>query len=155
MVTGLVQLLSVNVMLDIVQSLLMEDRFVKPKVNFFQCFCRIKICCFSAVTTCPPRSVGLVRYPTTLSPVSGSVTVITQCVDNAHVSNCTSLNVKCTSNGSWSGQIPRCQCDEGYQKVNGSGTQICEGEQYNKNDNHYSLYTIRLILFLCVLHTQV
>ena len=102
----------------------------------FQCFCKIKICHFSAVTTCPPRSVGLVRYPTTLAPVSGSVTVTTQCVDNAHISNSTSLNVKCTSNGSWSGQIPQCQCDEGYQKVNGSGTQTCQGEQYNKNDNH-------------------
>ena len=136
MVTGLVQLLSVNVTLDIVQSLLVKDRFVKLKVNLFQCFYRIKICHFSAVTTCPPRSVGLVRYPTTLAPTSGSVTVITQCVDNAHIFNSTSLNVKCTSSDSWSGETPQCQCDEGYKKVNGSGTQTCQGEQYNKNDNH-------------------
>ena len=29
--------------------------------------------------------LGLVRYPTTLAPASGSVTVTAQCADNAHV----------------------------------------------------------------------
>ena len=72
--------------------------------------------------------MGLVRYPTTLAPASGSVTVTTQCADNAHIFNSTTLNATCTSSGSWSGQIPQCQCNEGYQSINISGKQICEGE---------------------------
>ena len=72
--------------------------------------------------------IGLVHYPTTTAPVSGSVTVTTQCADNADIFNSTSLNVTCTSSGSWSGETPQCQCDEGYQSNNISGTQICEGE---------------------------
>ena len=31
------------------------------------------------------QTVGLVRYPTTQAPASGSLTVTTQCADNAHV----------------------------------------------------------------------
>ena len=63
--------------------------------------------------TCVAKSEGLVRYPTTLAPVSGSVTVTTQCADNAHgVSS--SPSVLCTSSGSWSGAIPQCQCNTGY-----------------------------------------
>ena len=60
--------------------------------------------------------MGLVRYPTTLAPASGSRTVATQCADNAHLtSSCP--NVECTSVGVWSGEIPQCECDEGYQAV--------------------------------------
>ena len=72
--------------------------------------------------------IGLVHYPTTTAPVSGAVTVTTQCADNAHIFNSTSLNVTCTSSVSWSDEIPQCQCDEGFQSINISGTQICEGE---------------------------
>ena len=64
-----------------------------------------------------------------LASLSGSVTVTLQCADNAHIKTSSSLNVSSTSNGNWSGETPRCQCDEGYHKVNVSGTQICEGEQ--------------------------
>ena len=78
---------------------------------------------------CEGKTVGLVHYPTTLAPVSGSVTVTTQCVDNAHIFNSTSLNVTCTSIGSWSGKIPQCQCDERYHSVIFSEVQICEGEE--------------------------
>ena len=71
------------------------------------------------------RSVGLVRYPTTLAPASGSVTVTTQCADNAHVRSGSSLSVRCTSSGSWSG-TPVCECDAGYRAVSVSGRQICQ-----------------------------
>ena len=78
---------------------------------------------------CEAKGVGLVRYPTTLAPASGSVTVTTQCADNAHVINSTSLNVTCTSNGTWVGQTPQCQCDDGYHEIRVNGTQIiCQGK---------------------------
>ena len=60
------------------------------------------------------------------------MTVTTKCADNSHIFNSTSLNssrnVLCVSDGNWSGQIPECQCDEGYHEMNVSGTQICQGE---------------------------
>ena len=70
--------------------------------------------------------MGLVRYPTTLSPISGSVAVTTLCADNAHRTS-SSLNVSCTSSGNWSGTIPQCQCDTGYHAVTVGGRQICQG----------------------------
>ena len=60
------------------------------------------------------------------------MTVTVKCVDNAHIINSTRLNVTCTPNGSWSGQTPQCECDEGYLNVNVTGTQTCEGEQHKK-----------------------
>ena len=70
--------------------------------------------------------MGLVRYPTTLAPASGSVTVTTQCADNAHRTS-SSLNVSCTSSGNWSGTTPQCECDAGYWPTTLSGRQFCEG----------------------------
>ena len=78
-------------------------------------------------TVCGAKSEGLVDYPTTLAPVSGSVTVAVQCADSAHIINSTSLNVRCTSNGSWSGGTPVCACDERYHEITHNGTHICEG----------------------------
>ena len=92
----------------------------------------INAACYSiaidyAIILCEAKSEGIVRYPTTLAPVSGSVTVTTQCADNAHIINSTSLNVTCTSNGTWTGLTPHCQCDDGYHKVTVNGTHTCEG----------------------------
>ena len=64
--------------------------------------------------------MGLVRYPATLAPA----VVTTQCADNANTT--TSLSVTCRSDGNWSG-TPQCQCNSGYQAVNISGRQICQG----------------------------
>ena len=77
-------------------------------------------------TTCEVKSEDLVCYPTTLAPVSGSVTVTTQCADNAHRTS-SSLEVLCTSSGYWSGVTPQCECDTGYHSTTVSGTQICQG----------------------------
>ena len=93
------------------------------------------ICKGNAV--CEGKTVGLVHYPTTLSPVSGSVSVTTQCADNAHISNSTCPNVTCTSNCSWSGETPQCQCDEGYQSINIGGTQNVMLKSKNRNLQKY------------------
>ncbi|CAI8015985.1 hypothetical protein GBAR_LOCUS9864, partial [Geodia barretti] len=82
-----------------------------------------------SVNTCPARSFGLVDYPTTLAPVSGSVTVATQCADNAHVRTGFSLNVRCSSSGSWTGTTPQCECDTGYRAVTVSGRKICQTDE--------------------------
>ena len=80
-------------------------------------------------TTCSERSVGLVHYPTTLAPASGSVPVTTQCADNANIRPGSSLSVRCTSSGSWSGTTPVCECDTGYRAVSvSSGRHICQSK---------------------------
>ena len=77
---------------------------------------------------CEARTEGLVYYPPTLAPFSGSVEVATQCADNAHSTSST-LNVECTSSGSWSGDIPQCACDSEYTEVNdGNVRGTCEGK---------------------------
>ena len=82
--------------------------------------------CDAAIPSCPAKSEGLVLYPTTLAPVSGSVTVTTQCADNAHRTTF-SLNVMCDSDGTWSGPIPLCECDIEYYEDKVNSRQICTG----------------------------
>ena len=78
---------------------------------------------------CPARAEGLVRYPATLAPVSGTQSVTTQCVENAHRTS-SSLSVTCSSTGSWGNQTPRCQCDTGYEEITDqSGNRICQGTE--------------------------
>ena len=82
---------------------------------------------FVGCDVCEGRTISLVRYPTTLAPVNGSVTVTVQCVDNAHSINNT-LNVTCTNSGNWTGTPPNCQCNDGYHKTTQNGRQMCQGE---------------------------
>ena len=78
---------------------------------------------------CRAQAVGLVRYPTTQAPTSGTESVTTQCVPNAQKSS-SSLDVMCSSDGYWSSERPTCQCNIGYQMAtNGDGNQVCEGVQ--------------------------
>ena len=74
-------------------------------------------------------NVGLVRYPTTLAPVSGSVTIATQCADNAHVRTGHRVDVRCASDGIWLGTVPQCECNVGYHSVSVGGILICQGQQ--------------------------
>ena len=76
---------------------------------------------------CEAKSEGLVFYPTTLAPVSGSVTVTTQCADNAHTTSGSSLSVRCASGGRWPGPVPQCECNEGYTIEIVGGKKICQG----------------------------
>ena len=69
--------------------------------------------------------IGLVHYPTTTAPVNGSVSVTTQCANNAHRTS-SSLNVSCTSSGNWSGTTPQCQCDTGYHVATVDVRQVCQ-----------------------------
>ena len=85
---------------------------------------------FSVTKSCfviKAKSEGLVRYPNTLAPVSGSVTITTQCADNAHSTSST-LNVRCTSSGTWSGATPHCECDSDYRTATVGGKQICQSK---------------------------
>ena len=70
--------------------------------------------------------MGLVRYPATPAPVTGTENVITQCTENAH-STSPSLTVTCTSSGAWTVQTPVCECDAGYVSTNVNGIEICQG----------------------------
>ena len=76
---------------------------------------------------CNATSEGLVRYPNSLAPISGSDTVTAHCADNAHLTS-SSLSVTCTPDGSWSGQIPLCECDDGHHVATvEDGREICRG----------------------------
>ena len=75
---------------------------------------------------CDAQSVGLVRYPATLAPNSGSHTVTAQCTDNA--SPTSSLSVMCQSDGTWpSSNTPKCLCNTGYKAVSDNGREFCQG----------------------------
>ena len=84
---------------------------------------------YYSVPVCEAKTEGLVRYPTTLAPASGTQSVTTQCADNAHRTS-SSLSVTCSSSGIWGGQTPQCQCDSGYQTATVNGRQICHGEKF-------------------------
>ena len=86
---------------------------------------------------CPAQTVGLVRYPTTQAPASGSLTVTTQCADNAHVRTGSSLSVGCSSSGSWTGTTSQCECNDGYRAVTVSGRQICQTQSKNLSTSLY------------------
>ena len=79
------------------------------------------------IPSCPAKSEGLVHYPTTLAPVSRSVTVTAQCADNAHQLSST-LSVFCTASSSWSGPIPQCHCNDGYRSLQNGHIEYCVGQ---------------------------
>ena len=80
----------------------------------------------AAIPSCPAKIVGLVHYPTTLAQITGSATVTAKCADNAHKIS-SNLNVRCASDGTWSGTPPECECDIGYRRVNDNTGAKCEG----------------------------
>ena len=61
--------------------------------------------------------MGLVYYPATGAPESGTINVVTECVKSAKQTS-TSMTVTCDSTGSWGDENPQCQCREGTMSVN-------------------------------------
>ena len=107
--------------------------------GFTDCNNNIVVCFDAAIPSCPAKSEGLVHYPTTtLAPDSGSVTVTTQCADNAHTTS-SSMNVTCNYDGTWSGAIPWCECDTEYYEATFHVRQICIGKQHNSKSLKFSL----------------
>ena len=84
---------------------------------------------------CPSRQVGLVLYPETPAPVSGSVNVQFNCADNAYIPESESDTVTCYHNGTWSTDIPVCECNIGYEN---SGTN-CGGKSKNSNAQSFCI----------------
>ena len=76
---------------------------------------------------CLSRQVGLVLYPETPAPVSGSVNVQFTCVDNAYIPETESDTVTCYYNETWSTEVPVCECNVGYENM---GTN-CSGKSIN------------------------
>ena len=80
-------------------------------------------------TVCPAQMVNLVSYPETAAPTINNVRdkmVAGSCVDPAsHVRG--SLTLECNFGGLWGSNVDAvCQCDPGYQFINGSNPS-CEG----------------------------
>ena len=68
--------------------------------------------------------MGLVHYPTTAAPETGTIDVTTQCVENAEQTS-SSLTVTCDSSGEWStDNPPQCKCQENFNQI---GDDICRG----------------------------
>ena len=63
---------------------------------------------------CPSRQVGIVLYPETPAPETGSEGVDVSCVANANISG--SPQVICHSNGTWGPENPVCKCHCGYEE---------------------------------------
>ena len=97
--------------------------------------------------------MGLVDYPSTTAPETGTLTVTTQCVENA-VESSPSLSVTCDSSGNWGNETPRCQCREGHTRVNQSGIEICLGTYSVYAQDIFSLHKMYAPLFPRFYHTS-
>ena len=67
------------------------------------------------------------------------------CADNAHADSSTSLSVRCTSSGTWSGPIPQCDCDNGYRKEEDIDRELCKGSYIHV---HFRYPCIKLVLLI-------
>ena len=118
MVAGLVQLLSVNVILDIVQSLLVGGRFVKLKVS-------ILLPLVGFLPALNTFGFSGLMCPDLQNPADGSVTYDGLDAGSRAVYTCSQGfrlvggdGVRtCGSNGTWSGQPPLCSSGLSHSSV--------------------------------------
>ena len=75
---------------------------------------------------CAPFQDGLVVYPDSPAPVTGSAPVAVSCVSNGAVSS-QSPNALCSSTGQWVSQTPTCGCSPGYE-INLNSRDRCDSE---------------------------
>ena len=74
---------------------------------------------------CPPATLGLARYTATQAPVSGTVSSISECTENAHHTETSRLDtLECTPAGKWQNDQAKCECDLGYYR----DSTVCEGK---------------------------
>ena len=64
---------------------------------------------------CKGRQTGLVIYPDAPAPVVNPVNINIRCVDNATFVG--SDEVSCHKDGTWSAEIPECQCNLGFENT--------------------------------------
>ena len=74
---------------------------------------------------CREKQIGLVRYPDTPAPITGSASVDILCADNAESSS--SAAVTCDSEGQWGPEMPTCGCSPGYE-INMASGDSCKSE---------------------------
>ena len=79
--------------------------------------------------------MGLVLYPETPAPVFGSVNVQFTCVDNAYIPESESNTVTCYHNGTWSTEVPVCECNVGYENTETN----CGGKSINTLQMYYKV----------------
>ena len=87
---------------------------------------------------CQSQQNGLVLYPDAPAPVSDSVNINIQCMENADISG--SAQVTCGSDGRWGPQNPVCQCRLGYED---RGTE-CVGRLLKCGNLCYSIFSVTL-----------
>ena len=66
---------------------------------------------------CHSKKVGLVYYPDTPAPSTGTCPTVAQCAENAHPTS--SLGLTCDFAGHWGDENPQCECDAGYVEKKG------------------------------------
>ena len=70
------------------------------------------------------QSAGIARRPATQAPVSETVSVTSQCAENAHQTQHSRPDaLLCSSEGKWYNDQTTCECDRGYY----SDDNVCKG----------------------------
>ena len=70
-------------------------------------------------TVCPAQAVDMIRYPLTVAPLTGIITISTSCVENAE-SVGAAPKVACSVDGSWNVPVSQCRCRPGAFNVSGA-----------------------------------
>lgn len=81
---------------------------------------------------CRAHVENLVHFPAIQAPVSGTVSVRSECTRNAHHQSISGLVHVCTSEGQWSNAQVACECDVGYYMSDN----MCGGNAIVAHVNH-------------------
>lgn len=81
---------------------------------------------------CRAHVENLVHFPAVQAPVSGTISVRSECTRNAHHQSISGLVHVCTSEGQWSNAQVACECDVGYYMSDN----MCGGNAIVAHVNH-------------------